>query len=273
MPSLQQVRHPGPDPLPHVRRGQPAVPQAQRRQQKSRCQGNGNDRSSRPMDGERGIIRSMTTINSQDDFLEALRNNPQWRDAVRAQILGEDLLQLPVKFDAFVEQQTAQNEKFDAFVEEHRTTHTNMDARFDRMEGDFGTIKGDFARTRTVQDAQGIASDMGLEFVRTLRSDGLREMAGNTLPRDVGRSFRSADLVIEATDGTGTRYIAMEISFTADRRDCDRAIRNAGLITRFTGKPAQAAVASVRNDREAAEAVESGDVYWHQLEDRTPSPE
>ena len=73
------------------------------------------------------------------------------------------------------------------------------------MEGDTGTIKGDFARTRTVQDAQGIASDMGLEFVRTLNSDELREMTGNSLPRDVGRSFRNADLVIEATDGTGTR--------------------------------------------------------------------
>ena len=66
----------------------------------------------------------------------------------------------------------------------------------------------------------------------------------------VGRSFRNADLVVEATDGTGTRYIAMEVSFTADLRDCDRAVRNAGLITRFTGKPAQAAVASVRNDKE-----------------------
>ena len=222
----------------------------------------------------------MTTINNQDDFLKALRNNPQWRDAVRAQILGDDLMELPAKFDAFVEQQTAQNQKFDAFVEEHRTTHINIDARFDRidarfdrMEGDFGTIKGDFARSRTVQDARNIAYDIGLEFVRTLSSDELREMAGNTLPRDVGRSFRSADLVIEATDGTGTRYIAMEISFTADRRDCDRTIRNAGIIESFTGKPAQAAVASVRNDREAAEAVESGAVYWHQLEDRTPSPE
>ena len=43
----------------------------------------------------RGIIRNMTTINDQDDFLEALRNNPQWRDAVRAQVLGEDLLHSP----------------------------------------------------------------------------------------------------------------------------------------------------------------------------------
>ena len=222
----------------------------------------------------------MTTINNQDDFLEALRNNPQWRDAVRAQILGEDLMQLPVKFDAFVEEQKAQNEKFDAFIEEQRTSHANIDtrldridARLDRMESDTGTMKGNFARTRTVQDAPGIASDMGLEFVRTLSAGDLSEMAGNTLPRDVGRSFRNADLVTLATDGADTRYIAMEVSFTADLRDCDRAIRNARLIESFTGKPAQAAVASVRNDREAAEAVESGAVYWHPLEDRTPSPE
>ena len=114
---------------------------------------------------------------------------------------------------------------------------------------------------------------MGPEFVRTLSATDLSEMAGNTMPRDVGRSFRNADLVIEATDGTGTRYIAMEVSFTADLRDCDRAIRNARLIESFTRKPTQAAVASVRNDREAAEAVESGAVYWHPLEDRTPSPE
>ena len=208
----------------------------------------------------------MTTINNQDDFLEALRNNPQWRDAVRAQILSEDLLQLPVKFDAF--------------VEEHRTTHINLDARLDRIdarlgriESDTRTMRGYTARIRTIQDAQGIASDMGLEFVRTLSAGDLSEMAGNALPRDVGRSFRNADLVIEATDGADTRYIAMEISFTADRRDCDRALRNAGLIESFTGKSAQAAVASVRNDRDAAEAVESRAVYWHPLEDRTPSPE
>ena len=134
-------------------------------------------------------------------------------------------------------------------------------------------LKGDFARNRTIQDAQGIASDMGLEFVRTLSARDLSDMAGDTLPRNIGRSFRNADLVIEATDGTDTRYIAMEVSFTADRRDCNRAIRNASLITRFTGKPAQATLARVRNDRAAAEAVESGAVYWHPLEDRTPDPE
>ena len=247
MPELQQAGHTGPIAVRDLRGEPPAVPQAQRRQQKGRSQTSGNDGQSRPVSGERGIIRTMTAINNQDDFLEALGNNPQWRDAVRSQILGEELLQLPVKFDAF--------------VEEHRATHINIDARLDRIESDTGTLKGDFARTRTVQDAQGIASDMGLEFIRTLNAADLSDMAGNALSRDMGRGFRNADLVIAPTDGNDTRYMAVEISFTADRRDCDRAICNVGLITRFTGKLAQAAVASMRNDREAAAVVEPGDVY------------
>ena len=229
----------------------------------------------------------MTTINNQDDFLEALRNNPQWRDAVRAQILSEDLLQLPVKFDAFaqeqgkrlenvenlVQEQSSRLENVENLVQEQNTRITNLEVRMDRIEGDTGTLKGDFARTRAIQDAQGVASDMGLAFVRTLSATDLSDMAGNSLPRDTHRSFRNADLVTLATDGADTRYIAMEVSFTADRRDCDRAVRNAGLITRFTGKAAQATVASVRNDRDATETVESGAVCWHPLEDRTPSPE
>ena len=169
----------------------------------------------------------MTTINNQDDFLEALRNNPAWREAVWTLILGGELLRLPVRFDAFVQE-------FDAFAREQSVRAANLEERLGRVESDTGTLKGDFARTRTVQDALGIASDMGLEFIRALSARELSDMAGNSLPRDTHRNFRNADLVIQTTDGADTRYIAMEVSFTADRRDCDRAIRNAGLITRFT---------------------------------------
>ena len=73
-------------------------------------------------------------------------------------------------------------------------------------------------------------------------------------------------------DGAYTSYITMEVSSGADLRDCNRAVRNARLIESFTGKPAEAAIASIRNDRHATEAVESGDMYWRQLEDRTPGP-
>ena len=53
----------------------------------------------------------MTTNNNQEDFLRALRENSKWKDAVRALILGEELLQLPVRFDAFVVEQRQVNER------------------------------------------------------------------------------------------------------------------------------------------------------------------
>ena len=222
----------------------------------------------------------MTTINSLDDFLQALDDNPAWRDAVRARILGEDVLQLPAKFDAFVEEQRAFNEEqrafnkeIRAFVEEQRTWNQNATARFDRMEGDMGSIKGFYANYKAAQEAPWIAADMGLEHVRTLSLHDLGRMAARNLPVNVARSFRDADLVMEVTDGNETSYVAMEISFTADKRDSDRAIRNAGLLTQLTGKPARAAIASVRNDYEVTELVESGALYWHPLEDRLPRPE
>lgn len=159
------------------------------------------------------------------------------------------------------------------FNDEQRTRTSNIETRLTRMEGDSGTLKGYFARNETVMDATGIAEDMGMQYVRTLSNDELRDMAANEPDRAVRQSFRRADLVIETTDGEDTGYIAMEISYTASARDCSRAIRNAEILSRLTGRNAQPAIASVRNDREAQAQVDSGTVLWHPLEDRTPDPE
>ena len=52
------------------------------------------------------------------------------------------------------------------------------------------------------------------------------------------RSFRFADLIVEARDGSGEScYMAVEISFTANGRDTSRAIRNAEFLKRFTSRP------------------------------------
>ena len=133
----------------------------------------------------------MTTINNQDNFLEALRNNPAWREAVRALILGDELLQLPVRFDAFAQEfeafareQRSRLENVENLAREQSVRAANLEERADRAENDMGALKGDFARTRAIQDAPGIASDMGLEFVRTLSARDLSDMAGSSLPRD-----------------------------------------------------------------------------------------
>ena len=262
----------------------------------------------------------MVTINTTDDLLRALDENPRWQEAVRHRILTEELMRLPARFDrfvavteAFMEEQrqvNAEQQQFNAeqrqfnantaeFIDEQRRVNaeqrqinaeqretnarmeghiSRIDNAMDRIREDIGTMKADHARTNTAREARGIAYNMGFQLVRTLSYDDLLalEIAGGAadLARGERESFRRADLVMEvaAEDGT-THYIALEVSFTGDERDTSRALRNAELLTRFTGHPARAAIASVRNVYEIQPLIDSGEVYWHGLDDRRPRVE
>ena len=114
---------------------------------------------------------------------------------------------------------------------------------------------------------------MGLSFARNLNGPDLsalitgRDLSGIS-PNEL-ESFLLADLIMEARNGDGeTVYVAVESSYTVDERDTRRAIRNAGYMTRFTGKPALAAIAGIRQDWEISETIESGKVFWYQLPER-----
>lgn len=220
----------------------------------------------------------MVTINTSEDLLRALRENPEWKEAVRREILTEELMNLPARFDQFtakteqfIDEQRQFNARIDNFV-------SRTDARFGRLEGDLSNMKDEYSISKTARDAEGIAYDMGFKFVRTLTISELLALvtSNDTANLAIGdlRSFRLADLVIEATGENGaTHYITMEVSYTADQRDTYRALRNADYLTRFTGHPAHAAIASVRNDREVQDLVDGGQVYWYELQDTAPLPE
>ena len=45
----------------------------------------------------------MTTINTIEDLARILREQPTWAEALRALLLTQDLLDLPGRFDRFVE--------------------------------------------------------------------------------------------------------------------------------------------------------------------------
>ena len=105
---------------------------------------------------------------------------------------------------------------------------------------------------------------MGLRWLKTLGRGEVVTMADEAqrsgltagISRHNMRTFRRADLVIEAANGDGdTHYVAVEISYTADNRDTERATRHAEYITRFTGVPAYAAIASVHIDHRIEDAL------------------
>ena len=262
----------------------------------------------------------MTIINTQEDLLRALAENPEWRAAVRAQILGDEHLQLPAKFDAFVEQvagfieeqkqfnamvagfiseQKQFNADMRAFVEEQKRFNSEMktfvnemklfnagqrdlnerlDRNLDRVTHDVGQLRGWFARLNAADFAPVIAYEMGMVFVRNLTRGELVNMAHEGikggLSKNSLRSFINADVMVEATQSDGSIcYIAVEASYTADHRDADRALRNAGYMTQFTGLPARPCIVSVQNDRELGPDILQGNIFWYPIPDQFWEPD
>ena len=115
-----------------------------------------------------------------------------------------------------------------------------------------------------------IAHDMGFSKARTLPEEEIISLIPRTtldISKKERSSFFRADLIIEATDQDDQIcYIVTEISYTADERDTRRAIRNAAFLTRFTGKRAYAVVAGMSKEERIQGIIESGDVFWYQLE-------
>ena len=209
----------------------------------------------------------MTTINTIEDLVELLDKNPRWLDAVRARVLTRELIELPqtlARFAAGTDEHFAEmDQRFDKVEGDMNERFAEVDQRFDKVdqrfdkvdqrldkvEGDISGLRDDIAplkgahvRSAAVREA-GLESpeDMGFALVQTLTSEQVRILSRSESTTDIPagdlRSFRRADLIMEVTDGEGdTCYVAVEISFTANGRDTTRAVRNAGFLSKFTGK-------------------------------------
>lgn len=265
----------------------------------------------------------MNTINTVDDLIRALDENPEWVEPLRARLLTPELLEMPqtlaklavtmrqqfeevnnnaVEFrqevsntfadlrqemkDGFQAQRDYTDYKVGELRQEMRDgfqaqrdytddkvgeLRQEMHTGFQAIRGDIAVLKAGHALNTVLKAPSSITDGLGLTRVRILDYDDLRDLTlqGNVadIPHNVILSFRRADLVMEAVDSSGeTCYVAVEVSFTANGRDTERAIRNAAFLTRFTGRPAYAAVAGVNRDRRIEERIAAGEVFWHQLE-------
>ena len=243
----------------------------------------------------------MTTINTVDDLIRALDENPEWVEPLRARLLTPELLEMPqtlAKLAVTMHQQFEEvNKNAVEFRQEVNSTFAElrqemrdgfqaqrdytddkvgelrqeMHTGFQAIRGDIAVLKAGHALNTVLKAPSSITDGLGLTRVRILDYDDLRDLTlqGDVadIPHNVILSFRRADLVMEAVDSSGeTCYVAVEVSFTANGRDTERAIRNAAFLTRFTGQPAYAAVAGVNRDRRIEERIAAGEVFWHQLE-------
>jgi hypothetical protein len=231
----------------------------------------------------------MTTINTIEDLIRVLDENPQWAEALRVRLLTRELIELPARFANFAAETTARFDRlesqFSSFAAETNERFAQVDQRFaqvdqrfdridsvlERIQTDLGYMRGAHARNAAMENASAIARAMGLQRVRTLNRDELWEMTDQADTSGLGAgeldSFHRADLVMEAGSAAGVScYVAVEVSFTVNGRDTTRAVRNAELLTSFTGRPAYAAVAGLRTDNRVRAMLDSGSVFWYEID-------
>lgn len=204
------------------------------------------------------------TIDTVEDLIRVLDANPVWLEALRARLLTRELLELPQKLAAFA---AATDRRFEAVDRRLEA----IDRRFEQLLIDIAPIKAAHARHAALREADLIAEENGLTFIRLVDGMQLAELARSDAAAGIAtnelRSFRRADLIAECRAGTGeTCYLAAEISFTVNGRDTTRAIRNAALLTRVTGRPARAVVAGLRYDERVRGRLQAGEVAWYQLD-------
>ena len=190
----------------------------------------------------------------------------------RQETLNESFQDFITEQRGFNQRQEEFNQRQEEFNQRQEEFNQRQEGFNRRTEDTLGILKGNAARRLLNDSFETILDTFRLDFVSFLhRSDLVRMARKSGLSNDVNlgqrQSFYRADMVLEGIDEHGdTHYVAAEASFTADLRDSDRAIRNAGFLTRMTGHVAHPVVASVANDRAVQELVEVGTIHWLQFD-------
>ena len=220
----------------------------------------------------------MTTINTIEDLARILRDQPTWAEALRALLMTQELLDLPGRFDRFVEAQRefnqAQQEANEVqrefnqaqreFNQAQQETNRLTDQRLNTIEGRLGNLEGGqyerTVRTRALARSRFILGFTG-SYV-ALNQDGLtdprlnsaidRAIRAGLVSQDGCADLFEADLIISAEDN---RHAVVEVSLTADRDDIDRAKTRAGTLAAITeGAVTPIIITSRLNPAQSAQA-------------------
>ena len=213
-----------------------------------------------------------TPVNSFEDILNALEQNPDLRDRLRRHILTEELLQVPVRLERLedsiskvqsdvqslqhgqerLEEGQERLEKGQARLEEGLQS-TNL--RLNQVTGDLGNLRGSDFERKVRYRAMYLASEQfGIEnpdialSQNDPRSPALHQAISRAL-RD-GRitpaqstDLNDADIIVSGDDN---RYAVIEVSITAANGDITRARTRANILRNATqGETFAAIVAAI----------------------------
>ena len=232
----------------------------------------------------------MTTMDTVEDFLKVLRERPDVREAVRREILTEEILALPqtvAEIATMVRELVRVQAEHTARTESLETDVKGLKADMVEVKADVKGLKADVSDLQTkVGGLMGsdlerriltllpplLSQRLGLRRTRTIHHPNLtpslesafiasiESAADKTRITDSDEErLRVTDLILHARrkDDGAEVWIAVEASGTIGQDDVDRASQSAGALQAAFEEDAVAVVVGYRireEDRERAEA-------------------
>ena len=231
----------------------------------------------------------MTTINTIEDLGRILRDQPTWAEALRSLLLSQDLLDLPGRFNRFVEAQQETNRLTDQRLDGIDAQLNSLDGRMDSLDGRMDSLEGRMGNLDGKMDSLDgkMGNLQGGQYERSVRNKALARSVnalgfegpyvalnqdGLTDPRltsaiaqaiqdglithNGSGGLYEADLIISDHDN---RHAVFEVSLTADQDDIDRAKTRAGILAAITqGAVTPVVITSRLNQAQSAQAEAAG---------------
>lgn len=224
------------------------------------------------------------TIEDLGDLLALLRQHPEWRDAVRREVLTEELLGLPTvvgrlaeaqerlaedlaRLAARVDHLAAQVDRLAAQVDQLAARVDQLAAQVSELSRIVGTLDGRVGNLEGWRYEQQFNARARItQILRRPVEVDLADLEPVLDARDGGRlterewkQLLALDFLFRGRLGSGPeapdRLLALEVSQVVDTRDVQRAHDRAEILTRI-GLEAIAAVGGSRVTEDAAQLAE-----------------
>ena len=204
----------------------------------------------------------MTTVNDFTDILRIIREQPEWREALRSALLSKEVLELPQRLAEFPEAANKRFDRLESDVAELKAGQARLESTVSLLQGQVGNLRGSSYQLNVKTKIASIVSQrFALDEIRVLKGslaaddNAFFRLLHNAVAQDVisepdRGEVLSADIILQGRrqPDDSLLYMVLEVSITVAGDDIARADDRAGILARAIGEETIPAVVSTHVD-------------------------
>ena len=190
----------------------------------------------------------MTTINTTEDLLRIVRENEEFRDAMRRELLSDEVLELPKRLALYAEATNLRLDRIDSNLSVLKADVAELKEMSQSHTNDIGFLKGFALESKLYNRGTSyLAPSLNVYDIPRIRAAERDENSAefNSRLRDALENgaitmeeydrVLSTDMIVSGrrTSVVGTAYVAIEASYSVHRSDIRKVIQSKVILDKI----------------------------------------